>query len=151
MTWDHVLADDASHERTTRGGDDRARMGAVQIIVGLSIAAFSAAAWGIIKSFGWCVPALTAAAVLGLDATLMYLLAVRGEHRVANVAKQCRNPCRREFVDLGCSGNPARPSRDRQTTLKGVRCRSRRGKTRPIRPIDRRGPRLGAAWLRSPF
>jgi hypothetical protein len=62
------------------------RWTAVQVLVWLSIIGFAAAAWAVFKSLDWWAPALAGSAMVGLAATLAYLLAVSGTQDIANVA-----------------------------------------------------------------
>jgi peptidoglycan/LPS O-acetylase OafA/YrhL len=62
-----------------------ARWSVVQVLVWLSIIGFAAAAWGILRSHDWWVPVAAGSAVLGLAATVAYLVAARGAARIANL------------------------------------------------------------------
>jgi hypothetical protein len=56
----------------------------VQVLVWLSIIGFAAAAWGMLRSHDWWVPVIAGSAVLGVAATVMYVIAARGVPGIAN-------------------------------------------------------------------
>ena len=60
------------------------RWAVVQVLVWLSIIGFTAAAWEILRSHDWWVPVIAGSAVLGVAATVMYVIAGRGVPGIAN-------------------------------------------------------------------
>jgi peptidoglycan/LPS O-acetylase OafA/YrhL len=56
----------------------------VQVLVWLSIIGFAAAAWGIFRSNDWWAPVTAGSAVLGVAATVTYVIAARGLPGIAN-------------------------------------------------------------------
>ena len=59
------------------------RWAVVQVLVWLSIIGFAAAAWAILRSDAWWVPVIAGSAVLGVAATVMYVIAARGVQEFA--------------------------------------------------------------------